>query len=253
MPRKFFVGGNFKMNGLLADIDRIVDHLNASHLDPNTEVLISPPAIYLLHVRDRVKKGIEVAAQNCYSEKQGAFTGEISPLQIADSGIPWVIIGHSERRTLFGDIDSVVAEKVRAALEEGLNIILCVGETLAQREAGETLKIVEHQLDCVKREIGPWAEVCHRIVIAYEPVWAIGTGKVASAAQAQEVHADTRTWLASHVGKEAAEDTRIIYGGSVSAKNCVELATQPDLDGFLVGGASLKPEFVDIINSHLKK
>ncbi|EJT99495.1 triosephosphate isomerase [Dacryopinax primogenitus] len=253
MPRKFFVGGNFKMNGLLADIDRIVDHLNASHLDPNTEVLISPPAIYLLHVRDRVKKGIEVAAQNCYSEKQGAFTGEISPLQIADSRIPWVIIGHSERRTLFGDHDHVVAEKVKAALEEGLNIILCVGETLEQREKGETLKVVEHQLDCVKKEVPAWAEVADRIVIAYEPVWAIGTGRVATASQAQEVHSDTRTWLASRVGKEAAENTRIIYGGSVSAKNCQELATQPDLDGFLVGGASLKPEFVDIINSHLKK
>jgi len=253
MPRKFFVGGNFKMNGLLADIDRIVDHLNASKLDPNTEVCIAPPAIYLLHVRDRVKNGVEVAAQNCYSERQGAFTGEISPLQIADSRIPWVIIGHSERRTLFGDKDHVVAQKVQAALEEGLNVILCVGETLEQREANETLKVVEHQLDCVKKEIGSWGDVSHRIVIAYEPVWAIGTGRVATADQAQEVHADTRTWLATRVGEKAAAETRIIYGGSVTAKNCVQLATQPDLDGFLVGGASLKPEFVDIINSHIKK
>jgi len=252
MVRKFFVGGNFKMNGLLADIDRIVDHLNGSSLDPNTEVVISPPAIYLLHVRDRVKQGVLVAAQNCYSEKQGAFTGEISPSQIADSGIPWVIVGHSERRTLFGDHDNQVAEKVKAALEEGLDIILCVGETLEERDAGETIQVVERQLEAVRKEVGKWEDVGHRIVLAYEPVWAIGTGKVATASQAQEVHADIRRWLAETVNQEVADGTRIIYGGSVTSKNCKELATQVDLDGFLVGGASLKPEFVDIVNSHIK-
>jgi len=255
MSRRFFVGGNFKMNGLLAEMDAIVERLNAAKLDPDVEVVIAPPAIYLLYVRDNVDNGVKVAAQNCYSVNQGAFTGEISPSQIFTSGIPWVIIGHSERRTLFGDHDSIVAEKVKAALDEGLKVILCVGETLEEREEGRTIAVVEEQLNAVHEEIEKWNEDGRHIVIAYEPVWAIGTGKNATAEEAQRVHADIRGWLSRTAGPVSAAETRIIYGGSVNAKNCQALAQEADIDGFLVGGASLKPELIDIINcrQHLKK
>jgi len=225
----------------------LVKILNEASLDPNTEVVIAPPALYLIPVIDLLRKDVKVAAQNCHSKTSGAFTGEISPTQLVDSGIPYVILGHSERRTLFGETSAIVAEKTRAALDAGLRIILCVGETLGEREAGRTQQVVEAQLQAVVGRLSP--EDWNRIVIAYEPVWAIGTGKVATAAQAQEVHADTRRYLTSAVSPAVAENTRIIYGGSVTAANCKELGAQSDVDGFLVGGASLKPEFVNIVNA----
>jgi len=227
----------------------LVKILNDATLDPNTEVVIAPPALYLIPIIDLLRKDVKVAAQNCYSKTSGAFTGEISPPQLVDAGIPYVILGHSERRTLFGETSAIVAGKTRAALDAGLRVILCVGETLAEREAGRTQQVVEEQLQAVITLLSPddWS----RIVIAYEPVWAIGTGKVATAAQAQEVHADTRRYLSPAVSPAVAENTRIIYGGSVTAANCKELSLQPDVDGFLVGGASLKPEFVNIVNAKL--
>jgi len=221
--------------------------LNEATLDPQTEVVIAPPALYLIPVLDLLRKDVKVAAQNCHSKTSGAFTGEISPTQLVDAGIPYVILGHSERRTLFGETSVIVAEKTRAALDAGLRVILCVGETLAEREAGRTQQVVEEQLQAVVPRLS--SEDWTRIVIAYEPVWAIGTGKVATSAQAQEVHADTRRYLASAVSAVVGENTRIIYGGSVTAANCKELSTQLDVDGFLVGGASLKPEFVNIVNA----
>ncbi|KAI0300539.1 triose phosphate isomerase [Multifurca ochricompacta] len=248
MTRQFFVGGNFKLNPTSREAKReLVNILNKATLNPQTEVVIAPPALYLIPVLELLRKDIKVAAQNSHTKNSGAFTGEISPVQLVDAGIPYVILGHSERRTLFGETSVIVAQKTRAALDAGLRVILCVGETLAEREAGSTQKVVEEQLRAVVTLLSPgdWS----RIVIAYEPVWAIGTGKVATAAQAQEVHADTRKYLTSAVSPEVAESTRIIYGGSVTAANSKELATQPDVDGFLVGGASLKPEFVDIINA----
>lgn len=248
MTRQFFVGGNFKMNPTSREAKKaLIKVLNEATLDPNTEVVIAPPSLYLIPVLEQVRKEVKVAAQNCYFKPNGAFTGELSPAQLKDAGVPYVVLGHSERRSLFHEDSTLVAQKTRAAIDTGLSVILCVGETLQERESGKTQAVVEEQLkafiDISKPE--DWS----KIVIAYEPVWAIGTGKVATPAQAQETHALTRAFLATAVSKEVAGSVRIIYGGSVTASNSKELSTQPDIDGFLVGGASLKPEFVDIINA----
>ncbi|KAF2103916.1 triosephosphate isomerase [Rhizodiscina lignyota] len=245
MGRQFFVGGNFKMNGSIKAIKDIINNLNNAKIDPNVEVVISPPAIYLLLAREHLRKEIEVAAQNVFDRPDGAFTGEISVAQLQDSGITWAILGHSERRTILQEDNSFVASKTKAALDGGLGVILCCGESLDQRESGTTVEVVTNQLKAVAEQVKDWS----KIVVAYEPIWAIGTGKVATTEQAQEVHAAIREWLKKEVSPEASANTRILYGGSVNDKNCKELAKQPDIDGFLVGGASLKPAFVDIINS----
>jgi len=225
----------------------LAEILNKATLDPSVEVVIAPPALYLIPLKEILRTDIKVSAQNCYFQEKGAYTGETSPSQLADAEIPYVILGHSERRTLFHETSQDVAQKTRAALDVGLRVILCIGETLAQREAGETARVCQDQLAPVVAALKPsdW----EKVVIAYEPVWAIGTGKVATSAQAQETHAEIRAYLSEVVGKDVADQTRIIYGGSVTAANCKELSTQPDVDGFLVGGASLKPEFVDIVNA----
>ncbi|KAK0711493.1 Triosephosphate isomerase [Lasiosphaeris hirsuta] len=247
MARKFFVGGNFKMNGTIESIKSIVKNLNEAQIDPNVEVVIAPPALYLLLVREHLSNGIEVAAQNVFDKPNGAFTGEISVSQLKDSGINWTILGHSERRTILNESDEVVASKTKVATEGGVSVIWCCGESLEERESGNTISVIEKQLSAVSAKIGNWKNV----VIAYEPIWAIGTGKVASVQQAQEVHAAIRKWLKANVSEQVSAETRILYGGSVNGKNCKELAKEEDIDGFLVGGASLKPEFVDIINSNL--
>ncbi|KAI0316610.1 triose phosphate isomerase [Amylostereum chailletii] len=248
MARQFFVGGNFKMNPVSREQKRaLIKTLNDATLDPQTEVVIAPPALYLISVLDSLRKDVKVAAQNAHTKSSGAFTGEISPSQLVDAGIPYVILGHSERRSLFGETSALVAQKTRAAIDAGLKVILCVGETLEERESGKTQAVVEAQLQAVVDAIKP--EQWSAIVVAYEPVWAIGTGKVATSAQAQEVHAATRKYLSSAVSPAVGESTRIIYGGSVTAANCKDIGSQPDVDGFLVGGASLKPEFVDICNA----
>ncbi|KAI1504227.1 triose-phosphate isomerase-like protein [Biscogniauxia marginata] len=247
MARKFFVGGNFKMNGTISSIKEIVDNLNKAQLDPNTETVIAPPALYLLLVRELAKKEIGVAAQNVFDKPNGAFTGEISVSQLKDSGIDWAIIGHSERRTLLAESDETVASKTKHATDNGVSVIWCCGESLEQREAGKTLEVIASQLAALQAKSPDWS----KIVIAYEPIWAIGTGKVATTQQAQEVHASIREWLAKNVSQKVADETRILYGGSVSEKNSKDLSKEKDIDGFLVGGASLKPAFVDIINSNL--
>lgn len=201
-----------------------------------TEVVVSPPALYLQLVRDSLRSGIDVAAQNVYDKPNGAFTGEISVSQLKDSNINWVILGHSERRTILKESDEVVASKTKYATENGVSVIWCCGESLEEREAGKTVDVVTKQLEALKAQINDWS----KIVIAYEPIWAIGTGKVATTEQAQEVHKAIREWLKS-VSSKVADETRILYGGSVNEKNCGELGKQPDIDGFLVGGASLKP------------
>jgi len=221
--------------------------LNDAKLDSKTEVVISPPALYLLLTREHLREGIEVAAQNVFDKPNGAFTGEISATQLQDSAITWVLTGHSERRVILGEDSEFVARKTKIALDSGLGVILCIGETLEQRESDKTIDVVTSQLQAVANSTKDWSKV----VVAYEPVWAIGTGKVATTEQAQEVHASIRSWISKTVSPEAAEKTRIIYGGSVSEKNCKDLAKQEDIDGFLVGGASLKPAFVDIINAKL--
>ncbi|KAF2825630.1 Triosephosphate isomerase [Ophiobolus disseminans] len=246
MGRQFFVGGNFKMNGTVKSIKEILDNLNNAKLDSNTEVVVAPPSLYLLLAREHLRKGLEVAAQNIFDKPSGAFTGEISADQLKDSGITWTILGHSERRVILQEDDQFVASKTKAALDSGLGVILCCGESLEQREAGKTIEVVTRQLKAVADKVKDWSKV----VVAYEPIWAIGTGKVATTEQAQEVHKAIREWLKKEVSDEAAEKTRILYGGSVTEKNCKELAKQADIDGFLVGGASLKPAFVDIINAN---
>ncbi|GJJ13388.1 hypothetical protein Clacol_007642 [Clathrus columnatus] len=247
-PRQFFVGGNFKMNpSNVVTKQELLKNLNDADIDPSVEVVIAPPSLYLLPVLELLRNDIKVAAQNCYYKASGAYTGEISPAQLRDAKVPYVILGHSERRTLFNETSELVAQKVKAAIEDDLSAILCVGETLEQREKDQTVQVIQEQLQPVLKllKVEDWSKV----VIAYEPVWAIGTGKVATAAQAQEVHKDIRSYLAKEISPEVAEKTRIIYGGSVNAKNAPESASQPDVDGFLVGGASLKPEFIDIVNS----
>jgi len=243
--RKFFVGGNFKSNGSLESIKAIVENLNKAELKSDVEVVIAPPALYLLLVASLVRADVKVAAQNIFDRGHGAYTGEICAPQLADASIEWVILGHSERRSIFHESNEFVAAKTKAALDAGLNVILCCGESLEQREAGQTVDVVTAQLAAVAAVVKDWSHV----VVAYEPVWAIGTGKVATTQQAQETHEALRAWLRTAVGDRAADETRILYGGSVTEKNSAELAKQPDVDGFLVGGASLKPAFVDIINS----
>ncbi|VAH56813.1 unnamed protein product [Triticum turgidum subsp. durum] len=232
MGRKFFVGGNWKCNGTVEQVESIVNTLNAGQIASTdvVEVVVSPPYVFLPTVKGKLRPEIQVAAQNCWVKKGGAFTGEVSAEMLVNLGVPWVILGHSERRSLMGESSEFVGEKVAYALAQGLKVIACVGETLEQREAGSTMAVVAEQTKAIA-------------------VWAIGTGKVATPAQAQEVHANLRDWLKTNVSPEVAESTRIIYGGSVTGASCKELAGQPDVDGFLVGGASLKPEFIDIINA----
>ena len=183
----------------------------------------------------------------CAAQGLGAFTGHVTADVVKDFGLAWVLTGHSEMRSIFGETDAATAQKTRAALDVGASAIVCIGESLAEREAGATLEVCVRQLGAVAAVLKPedWA----RVVVAYEPVWAIGTGKVATKEQAQEVHAALRGWVASTAGAGVAAALRIVYGGSVNGANCKALITEPDIDGFLVGGASLKPEFADIVKS----
>jgi len=247
MGRKFFVGGNWKCNGTSEEVKKIVSILNGGAVPSSdvVEVVVSPPYVFLPSVKNELRSDFQVAAQNCWVKKGGAFTGEISAEMLVNLDIPWVILGHSERRALLGESNEFVGDKVAYALSKGLKVIACVGETLEQREVGSTMDVVAAQTKAIADRVSDWSNV----VIAYEPVWAIGTGKVATPAQAQEVHAALRNWLQTNVSAEVAESTRILYGGSVNGGNCKELAAQPDVDGFLVGGASLKAEFIDIINA----
>ncbi|KAG5363381.1 Triosephosphate isomerase [Yarrowia sp. B02] len=247
MSRTFFVGGNFKMNGSLESIKTIVERLNASELDPKTEVVISPPFPYLLLAKESLKKPtVSVAGQNSFDKGDGAFTGEVSVAQLKDVGAKWVILGHSERRTINKETSEWIADKTKYALDNGLDVILCIGETIDEKKAGKTLEVVRAQLDPVIAKIKDWTNV----VVAYEPVWAIGTGLAATAEDAQQIHHEIRGYLKEKIGAQA-DKVRIIYGGSVNGKNSGTFKDKSDVDGFLVGGASLKPEFVDIINSRL--
>ncbi|XP_055802460.1 triosephosphate isomerase, cytosolic [Solanum dulcamara] len=247
MGRTFFVGGNWKCNGTSEEIKKIISTLNAGQVPSQdvVEVVVSPPFVFLPLVKDVLRPDFHVAAQNCWVKKGGAFTGEVSAEMLVNLSIPWVILGHSERRALLGESNEFVGDKVAYAISQGLKVIACVGETLEQRESGSTMDVVAAQTKAIAERVKDWSKV----VLAYEPVWAIGTGKVATPAQAQEVHAELRKWLQENVSTEVAASTRIIYGGSVSGANCKELGGQPDVDGFLVGGASLKPEFIDIIKA----
>ncbi|KAL8027177.1 hypothetical protein ABFX02_14G078300 [Erythranthe guttata] len=247
MGRKFFVGGNWKCNGTTEEVKKIVTTLNEAEVpsEDDVEVVVSPPFVFLPIVKTLLRSDFSIAAQNCWVRKGGAFTGEISVEMLLNLGVPWVILGHSERRLVLNESNDFVGDKVAYAVDQGLNVIACVGETLEQRESGSTMAVVASQTKSIAERVSSWSN----IVLAYEPVWAIGTGKVATPSQAQQVHLELRKWLNDNAGAQVAASMRIIYGGSVNGANCKELAMQPDVDGFLVGGASLKPEFVDIIKS----
>eukprot|EP00158_Paraphelidium_tribonemae_P001439 Partr_v1_DN24401_c0_g1_i2_m66404 putative Triose-phosphate isomerase len=237
------------MNGTRAQVLQLVDQLNTASSSPvGVDVVVSPPAVYLDTVRSKLQKSIGVAAQNCYSANAGAFTGETSPEMLKDLAVDWVILGHSERRHVFGESNETIAKKVSFALDSGLKVIACIGELLEEREAGMTKEVVFTQMKYIADNVKN-AESWANVVLAYEPVWAIGTGKVATPEQAQEVHADIRKWVSEKVSKSVADSVRIIYGGSVNGKNCRDLAKNKDVDGFLVGGASLKPEFIEIMKA----
>lgn len=194
------------------------------------EVVVAPPALYVDRVNQGLKKEIKVAAQNTYIKASGAYTGEISPQMLKDMGVDWVVLGHSERREYFHESDELVGEKTAFALDAGVSVIACIGEKLEEREANITNDVVARQMKAIAASVKDWTNV----VVAYEPVWAIGTGKVATPEQAQDVHAFLRQWLAENVSQKAADETRILYGGSVNGGNCKTLAGKPDIDGFLV-------------------
>ncbi|XP_050233933.1 triosephosphate isomerase, chloroplastic [Mercurialis annua] len=247
---KFFVGGNWKCNGTKESITKLVSDMNNEKLEADVDVVAAPPFVYIDQVKSSLTDRIEIAGQNSWVGKGGAFTGEISVEQLKDVGCKWVILGHSERRHVIGEKDEFIGKKAAYALSQDLAVIACIGELLEEREAGKTFDVCFQQLKAYADAVPSW----EKIVIAYEPVWAIGTGKVASPQQAQEVHVALRDWLKKNVSEEVASKTRIIYGGSVNGGNCAELAKEEDIDGFLVGGASLKgPEFATIINSVTSK
>jgi len=208
---------------------------------PEREVVIAPPFTALSAAGEIIKKSkpVTLAAQNMYFEQKGGFTGEISPIMLKEFGVKWVILGHSERRHIFGEKNSLIALKVKSALENDLLPILCIGEKLEEREAGLTHEMLEKQLLAGFSDVG--SEKADRVVVAYEPVWAIGTGKTATPDQAQDTHIYIRSWLTGRFGSSIAGQIRILYGGSVKPENVNELMTLPDVDGALVGGASLKP------------
>lgn len=240
------------MNGNKAALTTIIQNINTTEYSAeDVEVVVGAPAIYLDFCHGLADSSkVAVSAENIHNVAKGAFTGEISADMLNDIGIGYTILGHSERRHVFLETDELIASKVTYALSKGLKVIACIGEKLDEREAGNTFSVNERQLDSISKSL-PGEAAWEKVVIAYEPVWAIGTGKVATPAQAQEVHDFLRNWLSKNVSESVAMNTRIIYGGSVNAKNCQELASQGDVDGFLVGGASLKPEFSDIIRANM--
>lgn len=240
--RRPLIAANWKMNNTVPDALKFVAALESDlKATGSVDVVIAPPftALYSTGVA-LSETGIQLGAQNLFWEDVGAYTGEISGAFLVDIGCKYVIVGHSERRQLFGETDETVNKRLKAALRHDLVPIFCVGETLAQREANKTWEVIEGQLKggLVQLDLGS----IDNFVIAYEPVWAIGTGKNATSAEAQEIHALIRKFLSSHYSPEVADKVRILYGGSVKPSNCRELLAQQDIDGALVGGASLDPK-----------
>jgi len=246
--RKPMIAGNWKM---YKDVNEAVDFTNSvkrSVFDiTNVDIVVCPPYTDLSDVGEMlVETNISLGAQNCYWEKEGAYTGEVAPGMLKSVGCTYVIIGHSERRRLFGETDTTVNRKIKAVIESGLVPIMCVGETLEEREAAKTMDVVSAQ---IKEGLkGFDEEYLEKLIVAYEPVWAIGTGKTATPVQAQEVQVMIRKLLAEIFSPSFAEEIRILYGGSVKPANIEELMKEEDIDGGLIGGASLKTDsFTDII------
>lgn len=250
--RAAVIAGNWKMNKTRPEAKALVEELKPLVKDAACGVVVCVPFTNLETVLEAAKgSNIKVGAQNCHFEKSGAFTGEISADMLVEMGVEYVVIGHSERRQYFGETDVTVNKRVKAALAAGLNVILCVGEMLEDRELGITDELVAMQTKIALNGVSK--DELKKVIIAYEPVWAIGTGKTATAEQANEVCAMIRSTVAKLYDKAAADALAIQYGGSMNAKNADELLAQPDVDGGLIGGASLKaPDFSIIVNAASK-
>ena len=247
MARKRIIAGNWKMNMTPSEAVKLVEELKPLVVNDDVDVVYCVPAIDIVPVVEAVKgTNVQVGAENFYIEDKGAYTGEISAPMLVDAGVKYVIIGHSERREYFKEDDAFLNKKVKKAIASGLTPILCCGETLEQREMGVTMDWIRLQ---IKSDLaGVTAEQVASMVIAYEPIWAIGTGKTATSDQAEEVCGAIRACIKEVYGEATAEAVRIQYGGSVNAGNAAELFAKPDIDGGLVGGASLKADFGKIVN-----
>jgi triosephosphate isomerase len=249
--RKNIVAGNWKMNKSLQEGIALAKELQTalSGKAVNCDVIICSPFIHLAAINEIIDgKSVKSGAQNCADKVSGAYTGEVSAAMIASTGAQYVIIGHSERRAYYGESNVILKEKVKLALENKLTPIFCIGEVLEEREAGKQNEVVKTQISESLFDLS--AEDFGKIVLAYEPVWAIGTGKTATSAQAQEMHAFIRQIVADKYGAKVAGDTSILYGGSANAANAKELFSNPDVDGGLIGGASLKVEaFLPVIEA----
>ncbi len=242
MKRRPLIAGNWKMHKTVPETLAYIEAFKPLVAGVEDRDIMLAPPFTALDAAQRALEGTNIAlgAQNCHWEEEGAFTGEVSPRMLADLGVTYVILGHSERRHIFGETDEMIRRKLEAALRHELIPILCIGERLEEREAGKTLSVLERQLKEGLKGLS--ASDLKDLVVAYEPVWAIGTGKTATPEQAEEAHAFCRKLLAGMFGEEFAERTRILYGGSVKPENVVGLMARPDIDGALVGGASLKPD-----------
>ncbi len=248
--RKNIVAGNWKSNKTLTQALALAEEVKtlASQITTEAEIILGATSLYLLPIKKVLDEGskVKISAQNTSAYGQGAFTGEISADQLASAEIPYVILGHSERRTLFGETDDIIQVKVKQALNAGLLPIFCCGEPFEIRQAGTQNDLVKIQVETAL--FGLSDEEMRKVVIAYEPVWAIGTGLTASAQQAQDMHAFIRSLIAVKFGKETAHEISILYGGSVKSSNAAEIFGMPDVDGGLIGGASLVPdEFINIV------
>ena len=247
MARKKIIAGNWKMNMTPSEAVALVETLKPLVATEDADVVFCVPAIDIVPVVEAVKgSNIQVGAENMYFEEKGAYTGEISPNMLVDAGVKYVILGHSERRGYFGETDADINKKMKKAFEHGLTPIMCCGESLEQREQGVTMDFIRQQVKIGFQ--GLTADQAKEAVIAYEPIWAIGTGKTATTEQAQEVCGEIRKCIAEIYDETTAEAIRIQYGGSVNAATAPELFAQPDIDGGLVGGAALKPDFGKIVN-----
>ena len=247
MSRKKIIAGNWKMNMTPTEAVKLVETLKPRVVNDEVDVVFCVPAIDIIPAMEAAKgSNINIGAENMYFEEKGAYTGEISPNMLVDAGVKYVIIGHSERREYFAETDETVNKKVLKAFEHGLTPIICCGESLTQREQGITIDWIRQQIKIAFLNVT--ADQAKTAVIAYEPIWAIGTGKVATTEQAQEVCAAIRACIGEIYDEATAEAIRIQYGGSVSASSAPELFAQADIDGGLVGGASLKPDFGAIVN-----
>jgi len=246
--RKKIVAGNWKMNTTVAEGVELAKAVVAksAEVPAGVGLIVASPFTHLCCVADALKGSkVELSAQNCADKEKGAYTGEVSAKMLVSAGCQWTILGHSERRQYYGETDEKLVEKVKLALGEGLGVILCVGENLDEREAGKHFDVVAAQTKNVLYNFT--AEDMAKIVVAYEPVWAIGTGKTATAEQAEEIHACIRKVLSEKFGEKVADDTTILYGGSCKPSNAKELFAQPDIDGGLIGGAALKADdFIQI-------